>query len=86
MNACKTYDEQIVGVLIDVMEAYPEISYETLVDEGFSDDFIFTIKYLSKTPAVIAYTEIIKQTGTVILNPFGEISAAIEGFVKFLVV
>ncbi len=62
MNAGKTYDEKIVGVLHDVIEDCPEITYETLVEEGFSQDVIFAIKCLTKTPADVDYTEFIKET------------------------
>ena len=62
MNAGKTYDEKIVGVLHDVIEDCPEISYETLIEEGFSTEVIFAIKCLTKTPANVDYMEFIKQT------------------------
>lgn len=62
MNAGKTCDEKIVGVLHDVIEDCPEITYETLVNEGFSAEVIFAIKCLTKTPVDVDYTEFIKQT------------------------
>ena len=62
MTAGKTYDEKIVGVLHDVIEDCPEITYETLVNEGFSAEVIFAIKCLTKTPVDVDYTEFIKQT------------------------
>ena len=62
MNAGKTYDEKIVGVLHDVIEDCPEITYETLVEEGFSEEVIFAIKCLTKNPTDIDYMEFIKKT------------------------
>lgn len=61
MNAGKTYDEKIVGVLHDVIEDCPEITFETLTEEGFSEEVIFAIKCLTKTPADVDYTEFIRQ-------------------------
>ena len=62
MNSGKTYDEKIVGVLHDVIEDCPEITYEILVEEGFSEEVIFAIKCITKIPADMDYTEFIKQT------------------------
>ena len=62
MNAGNTYDEKIVGILHDVIEDCPEITYETLVEEGFSKEVIFAVKCLTKLPADMDYTEFIHQT------------------------
>ena len=62
MNAGKTYDEKIVGVLHDVIEDCPEISYETLQEEGFSEEVIFAVKCMTKTETDVDYMEFIKQT------------------------
>lgn len=62
MNAGKTYDEKIVGVLHDVIEDCPEITDETLAEEGFSKEVIFAIKCLTKTPADVDYMNFIEQT------------------------
>lgn len=62
MNAGKTYDEKIVGVLHDVIEDCPEITYETLEEEGFSEEVIFAIKCLTKYPSDQDYTEFVQQT------------------------
>lgn len=62
MNAGKTYDEKIVGVLHDVIEDCPEFTYETLIEQGFSEEIVFAIKCLTKTPEDQDYTEFIKQT------------------------
>lgn len=62
MNAGKTYDEKIVGVLHDVIEDCPEITYETLEEEGFSEEVIFAIKCITKLPADMDYTDFIHQT------------------------
>ena len=45
-----------------VIEDCPEITYETLVEEGFSEEVIFAIKCITKIPADMDYTEFIKQT------------------------
>ena len=37
MNAGKTIDEKIVGVLHDVVEDHPEFSLEYLTEKGFPD-------------------------------------------------
>ena len=62
MNAGKTYDEKIVGVLHDVIEDCPEITYELLLQEGFPHKIVFAIECLTKTPSDQDYTEFIKQT------------------------
>ncbi len=62
MNAGKTYDEKIVGVLHDVIEDCAEITYETLVDEGFSEEVIFAVKCITKLSADMDYTDFIHQT------------------------
>lgn len=62
MNAGKTYDEKIVGVLHDVIEDCPEITYETLTEEGFSEEVIFAVKCMTKTETDVDYMEFIKQT------------------------
>jgi (p)ppGpp synthase/HD superfamily hydrolase len=62
MNAGKTYDEKIVGVLHDVIEDCPEITLEYLLQEGFPNDIVFAIECLTKTPADQDYTEFVKQT------------------------
>lgn len=62
MNSGKTYDEKIVGVLHDVIEDCPEISLDYLLQEGFSNDIVFAIECLTKTPADQDYTEFVHQT------------------------
>ena len=62
MNAGKTYDEKIVGVLHDVIEDCPEITLNDLLEEGFPNHIVFAIECLTKTPADQDYTEIVKQT------------------------
>lgn len=62
MNAGNTYDEKIVGALHDVIEDCPEITYETLSDEGFTEELIFAVKCLTKHPTDIDYMEFIKKT------------------------
>ena len=62
MNYGKTYDEKIVGVLHDVIEDCPEITYEYLLQEGFSNEIVFAIECLTKNPADQDYTEFVKQT------------------------
>ena len=62
MNAGKTYDEKIVGVLHDMIEDCPEITYETLTEEGFSEEVIFAVKCMTKTETDVDYMEFIKQT------------------------
>lgn len=62
MNYGKTYDEKIVGVLHDVIEDCPDVTYEDLLREGFPNDIVFAIECLTKTPPDIDYTEFIKQT------------------------
>ena len=62
MNAGKTYDEKIVGVLHDVIEDCPEITLNDLLEEGFPNHIVFAIECLTKTPADQDYTEFVKQT------------------------
>ncbi|MBU4538314.1 MAG: phosphohydrolase [Weeksellaceae bacterium] len=62
MNYGKTYNEKIVGVLHDIIEDCPEISYEYLLKEGFPNDIVFAIECLTKNPPEQDYTEFIKQT------------------------
>ena len=62
MNAGKTYDEKIVGVLHDVIEDCPEITLDYLMQEGFPNDIVFAIECLTKTPADQDYTEFVHQT------------------------
>ncbi|MBH1959460.1 MAG: phosphohydrolase [Flavobacteriia bacterium] len=62
MNYGKTYDEKIVGVLHDVIEDCPEITYEYLLKEGFPNDIVFAVECLTKNPPDQDYTEFIKQT------------------------
>lgn len=62
MNAGKTYDEKIVGVLHDVIEDSPEITLNDLLEEGFPNHIVFAIECLTKTPADQDYTEFVKQT------------------------
>lgn len=62
MNAGKTYDEKMVGVLHDVIEDCPEITLDYLLQEGFPNDIVFAIECLTKTPADQDYTEFVKQT------------------------
>ena len=61
MNAGNTYDEKIVGVLHDVLEDCPEITEESLKEEGFSVEVVFAVKCLSKIPADMDYTDFIQQ-------------------------
>lgn len=62
MNYGKTYDEKIVGVLHDVIEDCPKITYEYLLQEGFSHEIVFAIECLTKNPPDQDYTAFIKQT------------------------
>lgn len=62
MNAGKTYDEKIVGVLHDVIEDCPEITLEHLLQEGFPNEIVFAIECLTKNPPDQDYTEFVKQT------------------------
>ena len=62
MNYGKTYDEKIVGVLHDVIEDCPEITYEYLLKEGFPNHIVFAIECLTKNPPDQDYTEFIRQT------------------------
>ena len=62
MNAGKTYDEKIVGVLHDVIEDCPEITLDYLLQEGFPNEIVFAIECLTKNPADQDYTEFVKQT------------------------
>ena len=62
MNAGKTYDEKIVGVLHDVIEDGPEITLEHLLQEGFPNDIVFAIECLTKNTPDQDYTEFVKQT------------------------
>ena len=62
MNYGKTYDEKIVGVLHDVIEDCPKITYEYLLQEGFPNEIVFAIEWLTKNPPDQDYTEFIKQT------------------------
>lgn len=62
MNAGKTYDEKMVGVLHDVLEDCPEITEETLRNEGISEEVIFAVKCLTKLSNDVDYTEFIHQT------------------------
>lgn len=61
MNAGKTFDEKMVGVLHDVIEDCPEITYEVLVQEGFSEEVIFAIKCMTKTSEDQDYMQFIHQ-------------------------
>ena len=62
MNYGKTYDEKIVGVLHDVREDCPEITYEYLLKEDFPNHIVFAIECLTKNPPDQDYTEFIRQT------------------------
>ena len=62
MNYGKTYDEKIVGVLHDVIEDCPDITYEYLLKEGFPNHIVFAVECLTKNPPDQDYTEFIKQT------------------------
>lgn len=62
INAGKTYDEKIVGVLHDVIEDCPEITLEYLLQQGFPNEIVFAIECLTKTPDDQDYTEFIEQT------------------------
>lgn len=62
MNAGKTMDEKIVGVLHDVVEDCPEYSLEYLQEQGFPEHILFAIGCLSKTNPDILYDDFIKQT------------------------
>lgn len=62
MNAGKTYDEKIVGVLHDVIEDCPEITLEYLLQEDFPNEIVFAIECLTKNPPDQDYTEFVKQT------------------------
>ena len=62
MNAGKTYNEKIVGVLHDVIEDCPEITLDHLLQEGFPNEIVFAIECLTKNPSDQDYTEFVKQT------------------------
>ena len=62
MNAGKTYDEKIVGVLHDVIEDCPEITLDHLLQQGFPNEIVFAIECLTKNPSDQDYTEFVKQT------------------------
>lgn len=62
MNAGKTYDEKIVGVLHDVIEDCQEITLDHLLQEGFPNEIVFAIECLTKNPSDQDYTEFVKQT------------------------
>ena len=62
MNFGKTQDEKIVGILHDVIEDYPEYSYDFLRKKGFSEEQIFAIECLTKNPPNEDYDEFIKRT------------------------
>lgn len=62
MNAGKTLDEKIVGVLHDVVEDCPEYSLEYLQEQGFPEHILFAIGCLSKTNPDILYDDFIRQT------------------------
>lgn len=61
MNAGRTLDEKIVGVLHDVLEDCPEITSETLYFEGFTEVQIFAIECLTKTSDLMDYDKFIKK-------------------------
>lgn len=48
MNAGKTIDEKIVGVLHDVVEDHPEYSFDYLKEKGFPDYILEAIESLTK--------------------------------------
>lgn len=62
MDAGKTTDEKIVGVLHDVVEDCPEYSLEYLREQGFPEHILFAIGCLSKPDPDILYDNFIKQT------------------------
>ena len=62
MNAGKTYDEKIVGVLHDIIEDCPDITCDYLLKEGFPTEIVFAIECLTKNPHDQDYTEFVKQT------------------------
>ena len=62
MNYGKTYDEKIVGILHDVIEDCPEITYEYLLKDGFPNHIVFAVECLTKNHPDQDYTEVIKQT------------------------
>ncbi|MBC7557297.1 MAG: phosphohydrolase [Chryseobacterium sp.] len=61
MNAGKTIDEKIVGVLHDVIEDCPEVTLDDLRFEGFSEDVVFAIHCLTKTSDLMDYDEFISK-------------------------
>lgn len=61
MNAGKTLNEKIVGVLHDVIEDCPELTLEDLRDEGFSEEIIFAIDCLTKTDDLLNYDVFIEK-------------------------
>lgn len=61
MNAGKTIDEKIVGVLHDVIEDCPEISFDDLRFEGFSEEVVFAVDCLTKTDDLMDYDEFIRK-------------------------
>lgn len=62
MNAGKTIDEKIVGVLHDVVEDCPEYPLSYFVEAGFPENIVFAIQCLTKTEEDIDYMEFIKKT------------------------
>lgn len=61
MNAGKTIDEKIVGVLHDVIEDSPDYTLEDLRAEGFSESIIFAVDCLTKTDHLASYDDFIKK-------------------------
>lgn len=61
MNAGKTLDEKIVGVLHDVVEDNPEYNLTYLAEIGFPEPILFAIKCLTKTEEDVDYDEFIKK-------------------------
>lgn len=61
MNAGRTYDEKIVGVLHDVIEDCPEVSLEDLSNMGFSEEVVFAVECISKSSPDQDYGDFIRQ-------------------------
>ncbi len=61
MNAGKTLDEKIVGVLHDVVEDCPEYPLSYFTEIGFPEHIVFAIECLTKTEEDTDYDKFIKK-------------------------
>ncbi len=62
MNAGKTIDEKIVGVLHDVVEDCPEFNLEFLKNEGFPEPILFAIDCVTKKDPDENYDDFVQRT------------------------